>query len=160
MSSAQPSLPLMPPCQVETKPRWIRLRGLVLLAVGAGAIVLGLVMHPSDDGLGTHKQLGLPACSFLAATGWPCPTCGLTSSYAFCLHGRFGQAWKSQPFGFYLALASLILTVVGAVELASGRSLLWRLRPKWWLLAAVIGLPAGWIFRLITGCLDGTLPVR
>jgi hypothetical protein len=159
MPSAQPSLPL-PSCQVETKPKWIRLRGLVLLAAGAGTIALGLAMRPAEDGLGTHKQLGLPACSFLAATGWPCITCGLTSSYAFCLHGRFVEAWKSQPFGFWLALASIAMAGVGAAELAAGRSLLWHLRPKWWLLAAVIGLPAGWVFRLITGWLDGSLPVR
>ena len=160
MPSAQPSLPLTSPCREQTKPRWIRLRGLALLAVGAGTIVLGLVMRPSDEGLGTHKQLGLPACSFLATTGWPCPTCGLTSSYAFCMHGRLGQAWKSQPFGFVLALISLALTGVGVAELAGGRSLLWHLRPRWWLVAVLLGLPAGWIFRLITGCLDGTLPVR
>ena len=160
MPSAQPSLSLVSPRREQTKPGWIRLRGLVLLGVGVGSIVLGLAMRPAEEGLGTHRQLGLPACSFLATTGWPCPTCCLTSSYAYCMHGRFGQVWKSQPFGFILALMSLSLTGVGAAELASGRSLLRRLRPTWWLVAVLIGLPAGWIFRLITGWLDGTLPVR
>lgn len=71
--------------------------------------VLGLAagLTPSASRLGTHTQLGLPACGFLTRTGWPCPSCGLTTSFALAARGRFGDAAFVQPFGFLLFVALL-----------------------------------------------------
>ena len=32
--------------------------------------------------MGTHQQLGLPPCNFVTLTGYPCPACGMTTSFA------------------------------------------------------------------------------
>lgn len=62
------------------------------------------VLTPSSTGVGTHEQLGIPACVFLKVTGWRCPSCGLTTSFAYAAHFRFVDAFFTQPFGFLLFL--------------------------------------------------------
>lgn len=76
------------------------LLSLTVVGVSAG-------LTPSAAGVGTHMQLGLPACGFLARTGWPCPSCGLTTSFALAARGRFADAAFVQPFGFVLFVALL-----------------------------------------------------
>jgi len=76
------------------------LASLTVLCVAAG-------LTPSAARLGTHTQLGLPACGFLSRTGWPCPSCGLTTSFALAIRGRFADAAFVQPFGFLLFFALL-----------------------------------------------------
>lgn len=38
-------------------------------------------------------------CAFRAATGLPCPTCGVTRSIVMSLHGEFARAWATAPAG-------------------------------------------------------------
>jgi hypothetical protein len=68
------------------------------------AVTLGLArwLTPSPNGFGTHQQLGLPACTFLHYTGFPCPSCGLTTCFAHAAHGQFFSAFLAQPFGLLL----------------------------------------------------------
>lgn len=76
-------------------------------AVGVGCVIilsLARVLTPSPTGVGTHEQLGIPACVFLKVTGWRCPSCGLTTSFAYAAHLRFVEAFLAQPFGFFLFL--------------------------------------------------------
>ena len=124
--------------------------------------VIGLVawLTPEVGGVGTHRQLGLPKCSFLAQTGYPCPTCGLTTSVSAMAHGRFVLAAGSHPFGVVLFIGLVVLASAAAVEVLTGQSVLSRLgRPAWWVWAFVIGIPAGWVLKLIWGIADGTLPM-
>ena len=98
-------------------------------AVLAGALALGLAVTPSPDGTGTHTILGLPPCGMLVATGRPCPTCGVTTSFVLAAHGRFGDALVNQPFGlavFFLVFGGLALAVA---TLLAGRSWLPLLTP-------------------------------
>ena len=91
-------------------------------AVLLAAIGAGMLMTPSPTGMGTHTGFGLPPCGMLVMTGRPCPTCGVTTSFVFAAHGRFGEALVNQPFGlvvFALAAAGLLLSVA---TLATGRS--------------------------------------
>jgi hypothetical protein len=73
--------------------------------------------------MGTHEQLGLPPCRFLAFTGFPCPSCGLTTSFAYAAHFHFQQAFFASPFGLVLFLAAVLVVPTSAV-------LLWR-RTSW-----------------------------
>ncbi|MEP7270019.1 MAG: DUF2752 domain-containing protein [Acidobacteriota bacterium] len=76
------------------------------LALGASAIlVTARLLEPSPSGVGTHQQLGLPPCVFLKLTGLPCPSCGLTTSFAHAARFEFGAALSTQPFGFLLFVA-------------------------------------------------------
>ncbi|MBM3757402.1 MAG: DUF2752 domain-containing protein [Acidobacteria bacterium] len=88
----------------------MRTARVVYLAFGLASLTVLSVatgLTPSAARLGTHTQLGLPACGFLSRTGWPCPSCGLTTSFALAIRGRFADAAFVQPFGFLLFCALL-----------------------------------------------------
>jgi len=54
----------------------------------------------------------------LAATGRPCPTCGVTTSFVLAAHGRFYDALVNQPFGlmcFVLAVTGILVTTATLV---------------------------------------------
>lgn len=135
---------------------WIRLRGLALAAPCIGIVALALTLSPRSAGYGTHEQLGIPGCSLLASSGYPCPTCGMTTSVSAGVRGQFALAWRAHPFGLVLLGAIVALAVVGVVELATGRGSVHRLRPGlWWLWAGLAGLFGGWLWLLVTGIFDG-----
>jgi Protein of unknown function (DUF2752) len=65
-------------------------------------------LTPDPSGLGTHLQLNLPDCTFLRTTGMPCPSCGMTTSFAWFFHGNFLASFYVQPMGALLAVLSAI----------------------------------------------------
>ena len=132
----------------------------MMLAVCCGSVIgLAVWLTPETAGVGTHRQLGLPKCSFLAQTGYPCPTCGMTTSVSAMAHGQFALALASHPFGVVLFSGLVVLAAAAVVEVLTGQSVLSRLgRPGRWVWTFVIGIPAGWVLKLIWGIIDGTLP--
>jgi hypothetical protein len=83
--------------------------------------VLGIArwLKPDPRGYGTHTQLGLFPCAFLALTGTKCPSCGMTTAFAWSVRGRFDRAWEANPAGSLLApLCALMIPwlLVGAVR--------------------------------------------
>ncbi|MBI1762852.1 MAG: DUF2752 domain-containing protein [Acidobacteria bacterium] len=72
----------------------------VVIAIATATLGLARYLHPSARGFGTHEQLGLPACTFLTLTGIPCPSCGLTTSFAYAAHWQWLHSFVAQPFGF------------------------------------------------------------
>jgi hypothetical protein len=83
---------------------------LAVTIASAATLIIARLLQPSPVGVGTHQQLGLPPCPFLAFTGWPCPACGLTTCFAYAAHLDFRLAFLAQPFGFvlfWLTLASI-----------------------------------------------------
>lgn len=134
----------------------VRLRGLALAAPCVVIVALASTLSPRSVGYGTHEQLGVPGCSFMASSGYPCPTCGMTTSVAAGVHGQLALAWRAHPFGLVLLGAVAVLAVVGVVELATGRAGVHRLRPGlWWLWAGLAGLFGGWLWLLLTGTING-----
>ena len=87
------------------------------LGVPAGA-VLGIArsLEADSSGVGTHTQLGLGACSVLSATGWPCPMCGMTTTFTHLAHGAVGSAIRTQPFGVVLFATAALLAGVGLAD--------------------------------------------
>jgi hypothetical protein len=108
---------------------------LVLLGILATARIL----RPDPRGYGTHTQLGLLPCAFRALTGYPCPSCGMTTAFAWVVRGRFDQAWRANP------AASLLAPTLVAVSL-------------WLMACAAAGRPA-WGARSIDGPLVTLLVV-
>lgn len=92
---------------------------LASAAVAASMLVVGRSLTPSPSGVGTHRQLGFPPCFFLHLTGWPCPNCGLTTSFSYAAHLHFKAALLAQPFGllvFLIAASSIPVSILLAVR--------------------------------------------
>jgi len=138
----------------------LRLRGLAMLACSAGIIALCGSLAPRGGGYGTHQQLGMPDCDFLMRTGWPCPSCGMTTSMAAMARGQVARAFGAHPFGVVLFLAVAAAGAAGLAELA-GRNV-WRgVRPRVWWAAAGLGLMLlGWGLKALAGMLSGQFPLR
>jgi len=119
----------------------------------AAAIGLGLVLAPSPAGTGTHTQLGLPPCGLLVATGHPCPTCGVTTSFVLAAHGRFHDALVNQPFGLLVFLLMAAGLATALATLVMGRSWLPHVTP-YRVLALVLALmalgAASWAYKWMT----------
>lgn len=133
------------------------------IAVACGA-VLGVARHldPDGRGMGTHQQLGMPPCSFVFATGLPCPTCGMTTSFSLLMHGHPLLALKAQPAGTILCLATLAMVAFSMYVALTG----WMVPVNWDRVGAVrialgVGLLilGGWGFKIAHGLLTGVLPV-
>jgi len=108
------------------------------------------MLQPRLAGHGTHRQLGLPACSFLVKTGKPCPSCGLTTSMAAMAHGKLALAFRAQPFGMVLFVTVAAMAGVGLAELMCGLDVVGALRPGlWWLAVALAGMLAGWGVKIL-----------
>ena len=141
--------------------RGLRIRGALIFAPCAAVLAVAMCLDPHPRGYGTHKQMGLPPCSFLVRTGLPCPSCGMTTSTALMARGQVVRAARTQPFGVVLLPLLVVLAGAGAAELATGRDVLKRYRPRlWWLGLFLGGQLAGWGLLLLTGYLSGTLPIR
>jgi hypothetical protein len=85
----------------------------LLLSSGA-VLAVARLLTPSPRGVGTHEQLGLPPCMLLKLTGIPCPSCGLTTSFAHAVRLHFYESFVTQPFGLLAcAVAFLLIPAVG-----------------------------------------------
>jgi Protein of unknown function (DUF2752) len=126
---------------------------LLFAAVGMGGL-LGVAkwLEPDPRGFGTHTQLGLQPCAFARVTGRLCPTCGMTTSFAWFMRGRVDRSWRANPAGFLLALLTVPLIawfVSSAVadEPVGFRSLAGPLLSL--LAGAVVLSLAFWLIRLL-----------
>ena len=80
------------------------LGNLVVLSVFGVAAWL----KPNPNGFGTHQQLGLPPCTIRMIFQVPCPSCGMTTSFANFVRGRWISAIQANAAGFLLAVISLL----------------------------------------------------
>src|SRR5262245_53861942 len=74
----------------------------------------------------THRQLGLPPCTFFAVTGMPCPSCGMTTSFALLMHGDPAASLRANAVGTLLALLCLAAIPWGLASAYLGRTLFIR----------------------------------
>ncbi len=81
-----------------------------------GLLIVAAILRPDPSGLGTHRQLGLPACSFSELFGIRCPTCGMTTAWSNVMHGRPVAALRGSVCGAFLAV---VAAVVGSWSLAT-----------------------------------------
>jgi hypothetical protein len=125
---------------------WVRGALLVLAAGLAGLFVLATRIDPYDAAgrplrLGAHRQLGLPACSFAEWFGRPCPTCGMTTSFALLVQADVGASLRANWAGTLLAAWLAAFVPWAALSAARGRWLGGRAIEAW-LLWGVIGVVA------------------
>jgi hypothetical protein len=121
----------------------------------ASMLVVARGLEPDPRGFGTHTQLGLWPCAFRATTGRPCPTCGMTTSFAWFVRGDLARAWGANPAGSVLASTSLVLLIPWLL-LVSARARSWPFRtlelPLVGLAVAVVALTLiSWTVRMTLG---------
>jgi hypothetical protein len=134
--------------------RWTRL-GLIAMALALAA-VLGVArwLEPDPRGYGTHLQLGLAPCGFFRMTGRPCPTCGMTTAFAWVARGRLDRAWRANPAGCLLAPACAALIPWLVAGAARGRPCGTRSvdAPLMALAVVAVGLSlVAWTVRVLLG---------
>lgn len=83
-----------------------RILALLLAALAASVLGVAAWMNPDPAGHGTHMELGLPPCGWAVGLGIPCPTCGMTTSFALAAEGHLLAAAHAQPFGLGLCLST------------------------------------------------------
>ena len=90
---------------------WVRM-SLVLIALGVtGVFAIAISLDPYQGGKvwtqGTHQQLGLQPCNFQVVTDYPCPSCGMTTSFAFFIRGDVWHSAQANFVGTFLAFLCL-----------------------------------------------------
>jgi hypothetical protein len=91
-------------------PRLSWVERVVLAAAGSvlvGLLVTAALLTPDPAGLGTHRQLGLPRCTIVEWYGIRCPSCGMTTSWAYLVRGRLISALVANAGGTLLALVAM-----------------------------------------------------
>ena len=138
-------------------PAWVT--RLVWMAVAIGALSVLLLarwLEPDPRGFGTHEQLGLPPCGFAQLTGLLCPSCGLTTAFAYMARGFLTPALEAHALGpllFALTCASIPFASVASARAWPISVTLQRLRAP--ALAVIIAGTAlvYWVVRSIVSTL-------
>lgn len=126
------SIPLAVPVRPDPGlTRGVRV-GLLAVAVTLAAVfgVAAYLKPYGPDGaartMATHTQLGLPPCNMVSLTGKPCPTCGMTTSFALLVRGDVRASLAANWVGTVTALSWAALLVWSVASLVAGRMLFVR----------------------------------
>lgn len=108
---------------------WVRGVLLLIVAILVTVFALAIWLKPYDAAgtplrMEAHRQLGLPPCTFYEMTGMPCPSCGMTTSFALLMHRDVGNSLKANAVGTILAVYCLLLIPWCLVCGIKGRSYL------------------------------------
>jgi hypothetical protein len=144
-----------------------RVRGaLVGMALGLAAVFgIAIWLNPyAADGsarrMETHRQLGLPECTFKTMTGgMPCPSCGMTTSFSLLIRGDLWNSLRANWVGTLTAVLCLTLIPWGIVSAIRGRPLfiLSMERTLTRIMIAFVSLMLlRWVLVLGVGWLSGT----
>lgn len=85
---------------------------------------LAASLQPNPQGFGTHQSLGFPPCTFRVLLDIPCPSCGMTTSFAHFMRAELPQAARANIAGLMLATCCLIQIPWCWYSAARGR--LWK----------------------------------
>ncbi|MCC6124234.1 MAG: DUF2752 domain-containing protein [Pirellulales bacterium] len=100
----------------------------LLAALGVGLVVLLMIaafLQPDKTHYGTHRQLGLPPCSFYLLVGAPCPTCGMTTSWAHLVRGEILASCRANAGGALLGMLAILAVPWSLATAIRGRHFAW-----------------------------------
>jgi hypothetical protein len=110
---------------------WVRIALVFIALFLTSGFSLAIYLNPyKEDGnarrMETHRQLGLPECTFKEKTGMPCPSCGMTSSFSLFIRGDLWNSLKANWVGTLLATFCLLLIPWCIASVYLGRPVLIR----------------------------------
>jgi hypothetical protein len=109
---------------------WVRLALVAMVLCWIGVFAVALRLNPYQDDKvwleETHRQLGLPECTFKSITKLPCPSCGMTSAFALLVRGDLWNALKANAVGAGLAVLGAAFVPWALISVARGRWLWFR----------------------------------
>ena len=124
---------------------------LTILSISVLIIAAGIYLEPDARGYGTHESIGLPACPVPQLTGFPCPTCGFTTSLAQMARGNFVAAFRSHVLGALVFLGAVLFLfwiftapLFRASPLAAHR----LLKSKWFWCAVIVLFYLSWFVNI------------
>jgi hypothetical protein len=122
------------------------------LALGCLAVlVVAALTPPSGEGVGTHETLGLNPCQFLARTGLPCPSCGMTTSFSWFARGHLLASLWVQPMGMLMAGVAAAVVWIGLYVGLTGRPVYRLLRfvpAKYYLFPLFLTAILAWAWKI------------
>ena len=103
----------------------LRGRGLALAAV---LRVVAASLNPYDaDGkprtMSTHTQFGMSPCNFVVVTGKPCPSCGMTTSFALLVRGDVLASLRANWVGTTICVLWALTLVWAVASSVRGKAL-------------------------------------
>lgn len=124
------------------------------LALGCLAILgVGASLSPDPRGHATHESLGMPPCAWSVWFDQPCPTCGMTTSFAHAADGSWLGALDAQPLGAVLAVLTAAIfwgaTHQSLTGSRIGSSVQELIRPRTMIALLVLGAGA-WAYKIAT----------
>jgi hypothetical protein len=137
-----------------------RLLALTVALACVAPLVVAAQLTPSPTGVGTHSEMGFASCQFLDRTGLPCPTCGMTTSFAWFARGNLLASAYVQPMGFVGALLAAAGFWIGLYIAVTGRPVvrLLQMVPYRYYLIPLLTFAVGawgWKMFLILHHIDG-----
>ena len=78
-------------------------------------------LKPDPSGQGTHRQLGLPPCTFVVLFELPCPSCGMTTSWSHVVRGQIVSALRANIGGTLLAAMAIVAAPWSLISAGRGR---------------------------------------
>src|SRR5438874_12668882 len=110
-----------PSVQRVTVPLSGRATALAVSLAMLSVLIIAVLLPPNPQGIGTHRAMGFQRCEFMARTGLPCPSCGMTTSFAWFVRGNWLASIYVQPMGFVLALLTGTVFWAGLYIAITGR---------------------------------------
>jgi hypothetical protein len=129
-----------------------RLLAFVVALACLSVLTVASRLPPNRDGVGSHRALGLKGCQFLDSTGLPCPSCGMTTSFAWFAHGNLVASVYVQPMGAALAIIAAACVWGGLYVALTGRPVyrLLRLLPGRYYALPLLGLAVlAWAWKIM-----------
>jgi hypothetical protein len=114
---------------------------VVLLVVSLsllGIFVTARCLRPDPAGFGTHRQLGLRECTMVRLLNRPCPSCGMTTAWAWLVRGNVSAATTANLGGLVMGILGMAVVPWAAGSALAGRWLLVKPRQNWLIATAVV----------------------
>lgn len=103
------------PLGKEAEAKLGQLGRIVLLMIALlmlAPLILAWSLKPDPSGMGTHQQIpGFGPCTIQTLFGFPCPACGMTTSWSLATQGQVVAALMTSASGTILAAVFAVASI-------------------------------------------------